>query len=170
MSVEPAGVPEQTTNDSAANAPDAAPAPQPPVLRAIVTPLTEQLAQAGIDKHSLPRGQEEKEWDGRSSRHVQKVFGQAKGIYRHSLGLPSGRSRTHQEAAQAPGLCHVLTEADDQEVHRPGSPIARQGSDGRSVDGVDLPSRQGLPEAGPTRRVHVKGNGPGSIWHGIPRV
>jgi hypothetical protein len=58
MSVEPneAVEPDPQIIDDAHNPDDdaiAEPAPQPPVLRAIVTPLTEQLANAGIDKHTF---------------------------------------------------------------------------------------------------------------------
>jgi hypothetical protein len=38
---------------------DTAAGASPPVLRAIVTPLTEQLANAGIDKHTLLNAERE---------------------------------------------------------------------------------------------------------------
>ncbi|HEY3833790.1 MAG TPA: hypothetical protein VGO03_15950 [Acidimicrobiia bacterium] len=64
MSVEPSEVsepePSHTIDGGAAETDSATPvAPQPPVLRAIVTPLTEQLANAGIDKHTLLNAERE---------------------------------------------------------------------------------------------------------------
>jgi len=57
MSVEPSNVSESEVAESLPPEPETA-AP-PPVLRAIVTPLTEQLAQAGIDKHTILQAERE---------------------------------------------------------------------------------------------------------------
>src|SRR2546421_512862 len=58
MSVEPSEVSEPEPSTPTPESEPAVP-PQQPVLRAIVTPLTAQLANAGIDKHTLLRAERE---------------------------------------------------------------------------------------------------------------
>src|SRR4051812_43042676 len=53
MSVEPNETVEPDPQRDGDKANGTGDAPSPPVLRAIVTPLTEQLAHAGIDKHAF---------------------------------------------------------------------------------------------------------------------
>ena len=62
MSIEPSDVSEPEPphpGDGDSTESDTAATPQAPVLRAIVTPLTEQLANAGIDKHTLLKAERE---------------------------------------------------------------------------------------------------------------
>ncbi len=120
-----------------------------------------------LNEKLLPRAQQDEQGDFRSSGRVQPVPGQAFGFCRHLLRLTHGRSRLHKKAAQSPGYGHVLPGANDQEVHRSRVPIAGEGRNGGPVDGVDLPCRQGRPEASSTGDVHVKRDGSRLVWHQV---